>query len=105
MDSFLLCDEVWVSDDNPAAVSNSCSDKGNYPFYTTKEDCEQAITLCLEKESSSRPEPGYLGSLHSKNLIHFRFRAIRWLIKVSILCFYIYIQLYTIYSDKEHDYM
>ncbi|XVF06207.1 hypothetical protein REPUB_Repub06bG0027600 [Reevesia pubescens] len=49
-------------------------------FYTSKEDSEQALIICLEKEFGYMPEPGYLDYLQSNNLVFARFRAVQWLI-------------------------
>ncbi|XP_021289916.1 putative cyclin-D7-1 [Herrania umbratica] len=82
----LLCDEVWLS--SPGTPDHShderehCMLKGYADsFYTTKEDSEQAFVVCLEKEFSYMPEPGYLDHLQSNNLVFARFRAVQWLIK------------------------
>ncbi|XVF33999.1 hypothetical protein REPUB_Repub18cG0019300 [Reevesia pubescens] len=50
-------------------------------FYSSKEDSEQALIICLEKEFSYMPEHGYLDYLQSNNLVFARFRAVQWLIK------------------------
>ncbi|KAE8687007.1 hypothetical protein F3Y22_tig00111027pilonHSYRG00727 [Hibiscus syriacus] len=76
----LLCDEVWLS--SPETEYCRLKDNGYADsFYTTKEDSEQAIVICLEKELSYMPEPGYLDYLLSSNLVFARFRAVQWLIK------------------------
>ncbi|KAI5584389.1 hypothetical protein POPTR_006G088300v4 [Populus trichocarpa] len=86
MDS-LLCDEVWLS--SPATPDHHnqprYSHGENYAaassFYTTKEDCEKAVSIYLEKEFTCMPEPGYVEHLRTKNLLFARLRAIQWLIK------------------------
>lgn len=93
----LLCDELWLSD---SATDDCYSDQkpkkcnileswececDGTSFYKTKEECEEATIICLDKELSYMPEPGYVEYLvQSNNLLHFRFRAIQWLIKVPI---------------------
>ncbi|XWS43745.1 hypothetical protein CRYUN_Cryun16bG0130200 [Craigia yunnanensis] len=83
----LLCDEVWLSSSGTPKLSHErehCTLKGYADsFYTTKEDSERAFVICLEKEFSYRPEPGYLDYLQSNNLVFARFRAVQWLIKTS----------------------
>ncbi|KAF9679940.1 hypothetical protein SADUNF_Sadunf06G0068000 [Salix dunnii] len=87
MDS-LLCDEAWLS--GPATPDyfhnqQRYSYGGNYAaacsFYTTIEDCEKAVFICVEKEFTCMPEPGYVEHLRTKDLLFPRFRAIHWLIK------------------------
>ncbi|ESR42377.1 hypothetical protein CICLE_v10012085mg [Citrus x clementina] len=91
----LLCDELWLSD--PASTADCYSDRkpkqcnilescececDGTSFYKTKEECEEAAIICLDKELSYMPEPGYVEYLDkSNNLPHFRFRAVQWLIK------------------------
>ncbi|MBA0781765.1 hypothetical protein Gotri_002655, partial [Gossypium trilobum] len=83
----LLCDEVWLSSPGTPDLSHESEHyiwKGyGYAdlFYTTKEDSEQALVICLKKEFSYMPEAGYLDYLQSKNLVFARFRAVQWLIK------------------------
>ncbi|XVE76395.1 hypothetical protein DITRI_Ditri12bG0169200 [Diplodiscus trichospermus] len=81
----LLCDEVWLSSQATPDLSHErehCILKGYADsFYTTKEDSERALVICLEKEFSYLPEPGYLDYLQSNNLVFARYRAVRWLIK------------------------
>ncbi|KAK8561763.1 hypothetical protein V6N13_149086 [Hibiscus sabdariffa] len=83
----LLCDEVWLSSPETRDLSHEtehCTLKDYASadsFYTTKEDSEQAIVICLEKELSYMPEPGYLDYLQSNHLVFPRFRAVQWLIK------------------------
>lgn len=85
----LLCDESWLS--SPAtpihqhATKHHSSESYYGSFYTTKEDCEQALAIYLEKEMSYMPEASYIEHLRSKNLIFARFRAIQWLFRVSSL--------------------
>lgn len=85
----LLCDEVWLSSPGTPDLSHEreqyCTLKCySDSFYTTKEDCEQALVICLEKQFSYMPEPGYLHYLHSNSLVmSARFRAVQWLIKVK----------------------
>ena len=85
----LLCDEVWLSSTGTPDISHErehCILKGYADsFYTTKEDSERALAICLEKEFGYMPEPGYLDYLQSNNLVFARFRAIQWLIKVNFL--------------------
>lgn len=53
--------------------------------YSTREDCEKAIGIFLEKEPSYMPKMGYVKQIKSDHLIdHARFKAICWLIKVNI---------------------
>lgn len=69
----LLCDELWLSD--PASTADCYSDKkpkqcnilescececDGTSFYKTKEECEEAAIICLDKELSYMPEPGYV---------------------------------------------
>ncbi|OMO66368.1 hypothetical protein CCACVL1_21194 [Corchorus capsularis] len=95
----LLCDEVWLSSSSLSSPGGTTPDfqyhshdherercvlKGfdfDDSFYSTKEDSEQAFSVCLEKELSYMPEPGYLDYLQSNNLVFPRFRAVQWLIK------------------------
>ncbi|XP_022748177.1 putative cyclin-D7-1 [Durio zibethinus] len=81
----LLCEEVWLSSPGTPDISHErehCTLKGYADsFYTTKEDSEQALALCLEKEFSYMPEPGYIDCLQSNNLVFLRFRVVQWLIK------------------------
>ncbi|XP_039013457.1 putative cyclin-D7-1 [Hibiscus syriacus] len=73
----LLCDEVWLSGPetpDPSHETDRC---------TLKEDSEQALLICLKKELSYMPEPGYLDYLQSNNLVFSRFRAVQWLIKTG----------------------
>ncbi|OMO97236.1 hypothetical protein COLO4_14758 [Corchorus olitorius] len=95
----LLCDEVWLSSSSSSSNSPGRTTpdvhhshdhererciliKGfDDSFYSTKEDSEQAFSICLEKELSYMPEPGYLDYLQSNNLVFPRFRAVQWLIK------------------------
>ncbi|GMJ03128.1 CYCLIN D7;1 [Hibiscus trionum] len=84
----LLCDEVWLSSPETPKLTHEtehCTLKPDHgsadSFYTTKEDSEQAIVICLEKELSYMPEPGYLEYLQSNDLVFARFRAVQWLIK------------------------
>ncbi|XVE96911.1 hypothetical protein REPUB_Repub02eG0264600 [Reevesia pubescens] len=83
----LLCDEVWLS--SPGTPDHQLSHEREHcilkgyadAFYTSKEDSKQALIICLEKEFSYMPEPGYLDYLQSNNLVFARFRAVQWLIK------------------------
>ncbi|XVF55242.1 hypothetical protein PTKIN_Ptkin06aG0021400 [Pterospermum kingtungense] len=83
----LLCDEVWLS--SPCGTPTDRSHEREHytlkgyadSFYTTKQDSEQALVICLEKELSYMPEPGYLDYLQSNSLVSARFRAVQWLIK------------------------
>lgn len=84
----LLCDEEWLSSPVIPDLSHETVHYGyGYAdlFYTTKEDSEQALVICLKKEFSYMPEAGYLDYLQSKNLVFARFRAVQWLIKVQFL--------------------
>ena len=57
----------------------------NSSFYTTVEDCQEAFGTFLGKEVASMPQPGYVEHIKSNSLIdNVRFRAIYWLIKVSL---------------------
>ncbi|XP_022767585.1 putative cyclin-D7-1 [Durio zibethinus] len=81
----LLCDEVWLSSPRTPDLSHErehCILKGcDDSFYTTRKDSERALVICLEKEFSYMPEPGYLDYLQSNNLVFARCRAAQWLIK------------------------
>ncbi|XVE61925.1 hypothetical protein DITRI_Ditri06bG0077300 [Diplodiscus trichospermus] len=81
----LLCDELWLSSPGTPDLSHERERsilKGHAAsFYTTKEDTERALVICLEKELSYMPEPGYLDYLQSNNLVFARFRAVQWLTK------------------------
>ncbi|KAM2045456.1 hypothetical protein ACFX1T_009644 [Malus domestica] len=77
----LLCDEVCPS--SPPAVTTEPFGHSNFgsSMYTTKEDYEQALTICMEKEISYMPEPNYLENLSSNNLVIARLKCIQWFIK------------------------
>jgi cyclin D7 len=83
----LLCDETWLS--SPVTPINHHSPKQcsleSYcgSFYTTKEDCEQAIAMFLGKEISYMPQSNYVEHLRLNNLTFARFRATQWLFRVS----------------------
>ncbi|XP_037491144.1 putative cyclin-D7-1 [Jatropha curcas] len=82
MDTFLLCDEAWLS--TPPPTPGYCNNVESYSsssLYTSKEECEQAFSIYFEKELTYMPQQGYLEHLHFKNLFSARFRAIQWLIK------------------------
>ncbi|PQQ11146.1 hypothetical protein Pyn_16812 [Prunus yedoensis var. nudiflora] len=76
----LLCDEVWPSSpavNHPMSQMDHCGSS----MYTTKEDFEQALAICLGKEMSYMPGPNYAEKLCSNNLIIARFKSIHWFIK------------------------
>ncbi|PHT99357.1 hypothetical protein BC332_31700 [Capsicum chinense] len=78
MDS-LLCDEVWIEEGgggfNNDVGNGSC-------FYSTKEDCEEAFEILLDKEMSYMPKPGYVKLIKENFFIeNARFKSIHWLIK------------------------
>ncbi|KAM3325503.1 putative cyclin-D7-1 [Capsicum chacoense] len=78
MDS-LLCDEVWIEEGgggfNNDVGNGSC-------FYSTKEDCEEAFEILLDKEMSYLPKPGYVKLIKENCFIeNARFKSIHWLIK------------------------
>ncbi|KAK4342855.1 hypothetical protein RND71_038671 [Anisodus tanguticus] len=86
MDS-LLCDEVWLMSPigNYHMKSNNIinNDVGNTSFfYSTKEDCEEAYGILLDKEMNYMPEVGYVKHIKENCFIgNARFKAIHWLIK------------------------
>lgn len=91
----LLCDEVlWIStyssppsleETGNAVDHKSRSNKFiDEAYHMTKEDCEQALNICLESEKSYVPKPHYLQYLISNNLVNARSKIIQWFIKVSI---------------------
>lgn len=84
----LLCDETWlyspVTTFKDYIVESHCAS-----FGMSKEDNEQALSICLEEEVIYIPQPNYIEYLWSNNLIISRFKSIQWFIKVS-LNFYIY---------------
>ncbi|GLT38943.1 hypothetical protein SLA2020_131580 [Shorea laevis] len=82
----LICHEAWLSSlETPPEHFHEPrgwildGDVGS--FYVTKEESKQALTMCLEKEFSFMPEPGYEEYLHSQGLVVARFRAVLWLVK------------------------
>ncbi|KAL0451126.1 UNVERIFIED_CONTAM: Cyclin-D2-2 [Sesamum latifolium] len=84
----LLCNEVWLMSPNVAPdvqENDGCNNaKGNVStcFFSTKQDCEEAFAIFLDKEASYMPEPGYLTLVKTNDLIHdARFKAVNWLIK------------------------
>ncbi|PON90832.1 Cyclin [Trema orientale] len=84
----LLCDEVWLSspasDDTPVQMTQHGTKKrhdDNGESHMTKEEFEQAFTICLEEEKSHIPKHDYLQYLVSNNLIVARFRSIQCFIK------------------------
>lgn len=86
----LLCDEAWLSgpvtpvDHHHASKQGGLeSHSGSFCFYTTKEECEQALAICLEKETGYMPEANYVEHLRSKNLTVARFRATQWVFRVG----------------------
>ncbi|KAK2972329.1 hypothetical protein RJ640_014387, partial [Escallonia rubra] len=89
----LFCNEVWLM--SPSSTTVTANNDMHSPynggesgfcgrrscFYTTKEDCEQAFEICMRKEQSYMPGPGYADHLESNDLIKVaRFRAIQWFI-------------------------
>ncbi|CAI9783272.1 unnamed protein product [Fraxinus pennsylvanica] len=89
----LLCNEVWFMSPTTTVHHNVQANDQYYNvrrseysttscFYSTREDCEKAIGIFLEKEAGYMPKMGYLKQIESDNLIdHARFKAICWLIK------------------------
>ncbi|GMY14525.1 putative cyclin-D7-1 [Fagus crenata] len=81
----LLCDEAWLA--SPVTPINHHSPKQcsleSYcgSFYTTKEDCEQALAMFLGKEISYMPQSNYVENLRLNNLTFARFRATQWLFR------------------------
>ncbi|XWS67104.1 hypothetical protein CRYUN_Cryun05aG0258200 [Craigia yunnanensis] len=61
-------------------------------LFCDEEDSEWALVICLEKEFSYMPEPGYLDYLQPNNLVLAKFRAVQWLIEgwkhwmIELLC-------------------
>lgn len=75
MDS-LLCDEVWLEEELNNDVGNSC-------IFNSKEDCEEAFEILLDKEMSYMPKIGYMKFIKENCFIeNARFKAMHWLIKV-----------------------
>ncbi|TXG58648.1 hypothetical protein EZV62_016477 [Acer yangbiense] len=100
----LLCDEVWLSSpdhqtacfDEPQnwspdhQIAVACFDDDdhrepqNWRRSSDKEECDEATIMCLHKELSYMPQPGYFDYLLSNNnLMHSRSKAIQWLVKSS----------------------
>ncbi|XP_038880932.1 putative cyclin-D7-1 [Benincasa hispida] len=82
----LLCDEDWLSCStetrNEKHGGYGKSVMGSVCMTTTmKEEDEQAVSVCMEKEMSYMPEPHYKEFLESKSLVFVRLRCIQWLIK------------------------
>ncbi|KAI9152807.1 hypothetical protein LWI28_001509 [Acer negundo] len=84
----LLCDEVWLSSPDQTAVACFDDDDDhrepqNWRRSTgDKEECYEATIMCLHKELSYMPQPGYFDYLLSNNnLMHSRSKAIQWLLK------------------------
>ncbi|KAF8397437.1 hypothetical protein HHK36_016354 [Tetracentron sinense] len=77
----LLCDEDWLSTDPVEKQHCLESCVGSFYFYTTGEDHEHALTICLHKEMTYMPKAGYVELLRSSDLIAARSRTIRWFIK------------------------
>ncbi|GLT92580.1 hypothetical protein SLE2022_104110 [Rubroshorea leprosula] len=82
----LLCDEVWLS--SPEIPEHfhepgECIVDGDVGSFNvmTKEESEQALIMCLQKELSYVPKPQYVEYLHSNGLVLARFGAVVWLIK------------------------
>lgn len=87
-DESLLCNEVWpsspvVADHHHHRMKCCGSNCGLSSMYKTKEDYEEAFTICSEKEMSYMPQPNYSENLTTNNLVTARFRSIQWFIKVS----------------------
>nr|XP_009782531.1 PREDICTED: putative cyclin-D7-1 isoform X1 [Nicotiana sylvestris] len=79
----LLCDEVWLMspEDHDVHVNNEEEGDTSF-FYSTKEECEQAFGILLEKEMSYMPKPDYVKRIKENCFIeNARFKAIYWLIK------------------------
>ncbi|XP_042512811.1 putative cyclin-D7-1 isoform X2 [Macadamia integrifolia] len=81
----LLCDEDWlrspvqpypIDKDHRLRTTNVVDS-----FYTTREDRENALKVCLQKEIGYLPESGYVDRLQSLDLMATRFKAVRWFIK------------------------
>ncbi|XP_049375356.1 putative cyclin-D7-1 [Solanum verrucosum] len=73
----LLCDEIWLEKEEELKndVENSC-------FFKSKEDCEEAFEILLDKEISYMPKIGYVKFIKENCFIeNARFKAIHWLIK------------------------
>ncbi|XP_015087460.1 putative cyclin-D7-1 [Solanum pennellii] len=73
----LLCDEIWLEKEEEFKnnVENSC-------FFKSKEDCEEAFKILLNKEISYMPKIGYVKFIKENCFIeNARFKAIHWLIK------------------------
>lgn len=82
----LLCDEVWLMspEDHDVHVNNEEEGDTSF-FYSTKEECEQAFGILLEKEMSYMPKPDYVKRIKENCFIeNARFKAIYWLIKVNL---------------------
>ncbi|KAK3226334.1 hypothetical protein Dsin_006196 [Dipteronia sinensis] len=78
----LLCDEVWLSSPDQTAVAACFDEPQNWRRSGDKEECDEATIMCLDKELSYMPQPGYLDYLLSNNnLMHSRSKAIQWLVK------------------------
>lgn len=83
----LLCDEIWLT--SPVTPDPPCRapmqpnfDIYASSFYTTKQDREQALAICMRQELSYMPEPEYAHRLRSDDMGISRFRVIQWIIKV-----------------------
>ncbi|RVW33752.1 putative cyclin-D7-1 [Vitis vinifera] len=82
----LLCDEIWLT--SPVTPDPPCRapmqpnfDIYASSFYTTKQDREQALAICMRQELSYMPEPEYAHRLRSDDMGISRFRVIQWIIK------------------------
>ncbi|RZC78923.1 hypothetical protein C5167_003136 [Papaver somniferum] len=101
MESLLHCDEDtrWLISTPPtsdrrryghAVLSNNIPNHykmencmGN-PFYTSREESENAIMVCFKKEVEYMPKSGYVEHLFQPcnySLLHGRIRAIQWFFK------------------------
>ncbi|RVW87439.1 putative cyclin-D7-1 [Vitis vinifera] len=82
----LLCDEIWLT--SPVTPDPPCRapmqpnfDIYASSFYTTKQDREQALAICMRQELSYMPEPEYAHRLRFDDMGISRFRVIQWIIK------------------------
>ncbi|XP_030529053.1 putative cyclin-D7-1 [Rhodamnia argentea] len=88
----LLCDEKWVV--SPYSVSDCRAHeryekpddpehvcRGGSWFSMTRQECDAALAVCLEKEMAYMPESGYTECVEAKGLVSARARVMQWLIK------------------------
>ncbi|KAI3875842.1 hypothetical protein MKX03_023765, partial [Papaver bracteatum] len=96
MESLLHCDEDirWLISTPPtsdrrryshAVLSNNIpSHYKSNPFYTSREESENAFMVCFKKEVEYMPKSGYVEHLFlpcNYSLLHGRIRAIQWFFK------------------------